>query len=181
MMLSLRPQGRFSKRQLCWQGCLPCCLTRSVPSDSGKIWAAMPQTSSSEGGFLEAVDHSVGTQGALLQGQLKWGGGKRSVTSAYCSALSYPTSPRKLAASAVRKQHQLSQLSLRISYELAVQLLLELVLPAASPAKQKLSQEQSWGITHLNLTCHKVAKLFPRTDTTIFTVLACCLFCFTVA
>lgn len=141
--LSLPPQGRFSKRQLCWQGYLPCCLATSVPSDSGKIWAVTPQSSSSGGGFLEAVHRGMGTRGVLLEGQPKWGGGHRPVTPAHRSAPSYPTSPRTLAALAVRKQHQLSQLSLRISYELAGQkLVAELVLPAVFPTKQKLSQER---------------------------------------
>lgn len=52
-MLSLHPQGRFSKQELCWQGYLPCCPATLVPSGSGKMWAVTPQAGNSGGEFLE--------------------------------------------------------------------------------------------------------------------------------
>lgn len=107
-MLSLRPQGRFSKQQLCWQGHLPCCLAMPVPSDSGKIWAVTPQTSSNGGGFLEAAVQGAG--GAPLQDSWGWEeGSDRSHPhiAGPCPGSRqqpYRTSPRKLAALAGRKQ-----------------------------------------------------------------------------
>lgn len=67
-MLSLRPQGRFSKQQLCWQGYLPCCPATSVPSDSGKMWAVTPQTSNDGGEFLEDTYQEQQPHGVTYRG-----------------------------------------------------------------------------------------------------------------
>lgn len=115
-MLSLHPQGRISKQQLCWQGYLPCYPAALVPSDSGNMWAVTPQTSNERGEFLEyayqekqpMVWHTVGCATAGTTEMWEEGSDQSywhvAVSCLHSRQQPYWTSQRKLAALAGRKQ-----------------------------------------------------------------------------